>query len=496
MARVLPGALLPLPTACTPPRAGHAATLRTSSRALCTWLLAGLLPPPALAGDTFGPWQHLWTIQIGSWNETITFAPTGEVLLAWRDELIVLSPEDGRELRRVESCSPVDTDSLVFTAPDRLILICNREARELTWPELTPRRILSFRSYIDAVSIAAGRFATMDEDPLLMNKGDPSVLTVYDAATGVVVDTVTVFGNVRSVVLSPDGRALLYAHEDHGVYRRDLAEHVSTRLPHPTTHGRALALSEAGLFGSFASGEAGLMDPDTGAVTTPWEAGAWMSAARWVGIHGVLATGASGLGWYEPGHPAVPAPVPDLKGGVAVSADGALVCAGGRDAQLACFGHGPIRPLAVPQPAPPATPLHTPARSSVRAHRAHGGPPSLPRGGCAGPHHERRRRGHPRLHRQPRRQAPRCVRTGCPRLARPRQGPRRPRRWSDLDGHPPGAQDGLQGRRRAGRPASKRGRREAHNHSVGSHPLNTGRTAASPALRPAPRRGTLPLHPG
>jgi hypothetical protein len=360
MARVLPGALLPLPTACTPPRAGHAATLRTSSRALCTWLLAGLLPPPALAGDTFGPWQHLWTIQIGSWNETITFAPTGEVLLAWRDELIVLSPEDGRELRRVESCSPVDTDSLVFTAPDRLILICNREARELTWPELTPRRILSFRSYIDAVSIAAGRFATMDEDPLLMNKGDPSVLTVYDAATGVVVDTVTVFGNVRSVVLSPDGRALLYAHEDHGVYRRDLAEHVSTRLPHPTTHGRALALSEAGLFGSFASGEAGLMDPDTGAVTTPWEAGAWMSAARWVGIHGVLATGASGLGWYEPGHPAVPAPVPDLKGGVAVSADGALVCAGGRDAQLACFGHGPIRPLAVPQPAPPATPYTPP----------------------------------------------------------------------------------------------------------------------------------------
>lgn len=289
-------------------------------------------------GAPFGPWELAWTANTDHWNYAVAVAPTGEVLVGTPEDVLILAPADGQLLRRLDLCVPV-LDGIAFLGADRLIVVCEDDAWELTWPGLQARKISSFPREIEHAAIHTDRFA-VSEDDFWIDKGEPASAITYALKDGAVLDRTPLGREPEGMTFLPDGR-LIYAIAGLGIQVRDVAHHTTTRAPHPTLRASGFAASPDGgrLFATVTAGAAALFGLSDGAVSGQWKADDWITRAVWVG-DGVVGVSTGGLRWHAPGQPTQPAPVPELTAGLGVSADGATVCAGGQDGEVACFRRG------------------------------------------------------------------------------------------------------------------------------------------------------------
>jgi WD40 repeat protein len=290
-----------------------------------------------------------WTQTIGTWDPTITIAPSGEVLAVEGSKLHVLATEDGRELRSLPVCSPADRESVRFANESTLVVACLHDGwQAYSWPELQPRGGANLKNErIEHAAIGADLVAA------IVGRRRVRIWSVTDFT---LVDWFDVPGEVTAIALSPSGGALAIS-TDEEVLVRDVASQSSRTLVrrHAKTglsfspDGRRLAMGF----------DHGAMEIDlTGAVLRELQPKAWLNAVTYLSDDVVAATDAGGLYVVEGNaHRRLDE---RLGESLAVSANGQRLCAGGGHGLVRCYdtkGYertpAPVRLAALPRKPPP-----------------------------------------------------------------------------------------------------------------------------------------------
>lgn len=331
----------------------------------------GGAPAASPSGPALGPLGHLWTAETRDWNAGLLLTRDGDLLSFASGAIRVHARDDGRVLHVTSGCSPVSEDALAWVDAGRFLVVCNEELRAFSWPKLGSERVVALGQRVDHAAIGGGIVAVAEDGFSAADR--KGKLRVLSAADGRELDAVVPPAEIQVVAVSPDGAKVLFATDDEVLVRDVRARTTRTLRQARLAKGFAFAPDGGTLFGRFDSFTTALVDPDTAQPRgATWRVGSWITAARWIDPSTVVATGSDGLGLFSTkgGAGAAPleSPVDDLGEGLAVSTDGATVCAGGRSGRIACFGR------AKPGPSPVAGAF--PAPGGGRPGGAPGAPPA------------------------------------------------------------------------------------------------------------------------
>ncbi len=298
---------------------------------------AGRVGDPGPGGPHIGPFAHLWSAETGDWNSAILITPDGDVLSFSSRGIRVHARDDGRVLHQANGCSPVSEDGVAFLAPDRFVVVCDRELREFSWPKMVSKRLLSFAERVDCAAVGGGLVAVA-EDGFFAKDGKGKIF-LHDLRDGSLLDAFAPTAEVQKLALSPDGTKLLIGMRDSGIVLRDVRAKTSQTWEQKTdADGAAFSPDGKVVFGDFASFEASMIDVASRKPRRRWRVGSWLTASRWIDAATVAATGSDGLAIFGSGEAPIASPVDDLGEGIALAPDGRTLCAGGRGGRIACFG--------------------------------------------------------------------------------------------------------------------------------------------------------------
>lgn len=343
--------LEPRPTAAdveSPARRGAAADRQPQPRPRDA--APGDAPP---AGPRLGPLGHLWTAEARDWNAGLLLTDDADLLSFAGGSIRVHARDDGRVLHVASGCAPVSEDAVAWASAGRFLVACGEELRAFSWPKLGSERVVAFPQRVDQAAIAGGVVAVAEDGFFAADR--KGKLRVLSAADGREIDAVVPPAEIQAIAVSPDGARVVFATDDEVLVRDVKARTTSTMRKARLAKGFAFAPDGRTLFGRFDSFTAAVVDPATGQSRgATWKVGSWITAARWIDPSTVVATGSDGLALFPSKGEVVPSPIDDLGEGLATSADGGTVCAGGRGGRIACFGRsrpGPS-PIASAFPAP------------------------------------------------------------------------------------------------------------------------------------------------
>lgn len=297
---------------------------------------AGGVPEPAVAGG-LGGYAHVWTSETKDWNNALLLSKDGDLLSFSQAGIRVHARDDGRVLHQRPSCAPVSAGGVAFMVDDRFVVVCDRELRAFSWPRLDTKKMVSFSTRVDGAAIAANLVAVSEDGFFAPDK--KGKIRLYLLSDGSPVDELVPPGEVETLALSSDAGKLYVGTREGKILIRDLrtkADQLWTDMG--DGEGASFAPDGQSVFAFFGSFEAARVDLGTKKKSKTWEVRSWLTASRWIDRDTVAATGGGGLVLYPTAGAPLPAPIPDLGEGLALSKDAATLCAGGREGRIACFG--------------------------------------------------------------------------------------------------------------------------------------------------------------
>jgi hypothetical protein len=296
-----------------------------------------LSPAPSATanGEPFLAWLHDGE---GS-ARFIAIAPFGDVVVVTRLEtprkkwmLRVHARDSGRVLEESEVCDAW-TGEFAFAAPQRAILVCRNELREITFPGLSWRKAMTFEWPHDVAGTDGQRLALAH---------DGQQIQIFDLTTWTEIERFDVDRDVEQLRFSHDRRKLLIALDDGDVHIREIGK--STR---PLLEGRsratalALSPSDKEVFVHHDSFTALAYPLGKRRPTRRYKVGSWVSHAEYLPSGAIAGGGSDGLSLFAPDgkkrllqYAKDHAPVVE---DVAVSEDGTMICGADRDGRVACF---------------------------------------------------------------------------------------------------------------------------------------------------------------
>jgi hypothetical protein len=308
--------------------------------------------PSSSAKKPFGPFRLVFHVNTGAWTNQIAIAPWGDVVAVGGHRARLLARYTGAELLALRVCFTQAHDAAAFVDDHRMILACQEEVQEITFPRGSTRTLFKFPIKMEHTAVGGGRVVAGVDG--FWSRGKSGV-TVYSIEGSKVVDTFDAGAKIEGVAISADGRHVAIGVEGPDIALRDVDAKETRKLDkfarhrHSALHFSPDARRLIADTGSFLGGE---IDLETGEPRSSFETSSWISAVRYAGDAGVLATGANGLFLVSAdprvGTPAAVrvtrAPVRELDEGLDVSQDGSFLCAGGRSGDVACFSTKPVPP--------------------------------------------------------------------------------------------------------------------------------------------------------
>jgi hypothetical protein len=308
-------------------------------------------PPPAW------PFRLVFRDEAGGGARQIVIAPWGDVVAVGGRGSRLLARDTGATLLTLETCVIWSPDAAVFVDDHRLILACQDEVQEISFPRGQARTLFAFPHRMSHTAVGGGRVVAGTDGS--RTAGDNSV-TVYSLDDFRVVDTFDARLRIEAVAISSDGGRVAVGTEGSEIAIRDVAAGtMGPPLVLKRNRHAALRFSPAGarLFTDLDVFRAGEIELATGARGPSFDMGAWITTIRYAGDAGVLATGATGLALYAGDGLVTHAPLDDGEA-LDISADGSFLCASERtSSRVTCFSRGPVPPSTfVPAPASPVDP--------------------------------------------------------------------------------------------------------------------------------------------
>jgi hypothetical protein len=311
--------------------------------------------PAAPAGPSLGGYPLVFKVHTGDWTNEIVIAPWGDVVAIGGHRARLLARDSGRELLSTGICFTQSVDAAAFVDDHRMLIACDEEVQELTFPAGRVRTVFKFPERMKATAIGGGRVVAGIDG--FWKKGGTTV-SVYAIDGFKLVDKFDASDEVEAVAVSADGKQVAVGTSHAGIDVRDIgAKATRTLLLKDGKRHSALHFSPDGtrLFCDVASFTGGELDIATGKTRGGFETSSWLRAMRYLPGGAVVATGAAGLAIFSGSSNVESWSARDLGEGLDLSADGSYFCAAGRGGDVACFSKKPVTASTfVPEPAAPA----------------------------------------------------------------------------------------------------------------------------------------------
>ena len=285
--------------------------------------------------------QKAWVSQTGDWNKGVAVAPSGDVVSLASSRLRVHSRDTGQVLDSIP-VGYVLKNAWAFVGSS-VVLIGEDQILQVALPGGAKQSLvkLEMRAAQGCVSPFGAAVAS--------EKGS---VQVYSAKDWKVLDTFEAGGPVEGLALASNGKTAVELSDGTVLVRDPATKKTVTLLHGEGTGSKAIAFSADGtrLFAASGTFKACLWDLSKGALLAEYRTGSWLTSVRFLSANVVAAAGSDGLVLYEkPGEPSQnlaysPGRFAPSVEGLAVSADGAVICSGDRDGIVACFAKGPLKP--------------------------------------------------------------------------------------------------------------------------------------------------------
>lgn len=115
-------------------------------------------PPEPMVWERY---QMAWLADTGAVNRAVAVAPGGWVVSLNQAQIRVHAPDTGKVLEAADQCGG-PADGLFFTEPQKALVVCARELREVRFPGLEWRRITELPFDAGHVDAAGGLLAVSD----------------------------------------------------------------------------------------------------------------------------------------------------------------------------------------------------------------------------------------------------------------------------------------------------------------------------------------------
>ena len=311
---------------------------------------AAAAPPVMEVGEIpSGKLRLAWSADTRSWNRIVAFSPSGDVISVGSGRLHVHARDTGRVLESAEVCYVKSRRGLAFVTQDRALLACNEGVQEVTFPGLHTRMITQLAGLPTASAASPHGVA------FAMRGGAVQIL---DPDGSTKRDHFAVGGEVEELAFSPNGQRLAVGLRDGRVILRDIEGQTIRELNRGKRRATGLAFSRDGslLFVNNERFGVRVVQASDGASVREHQAGPWVSAASGLRRGWFAAAGSEGLVIYPNDSQERTKLKMGKQGpsssceGLAVSADGTLLCAGDRQGRVVCYTTGQVAPSAYQVP--------------------------------------------------------------------------------------------------------------------------------------------------
>lgn len=299
-----------------------------------TVALGGLLAHTTAQAQDGAP---LWSRGVGSWVHDLDVTPWGDVASLTQSSLTVHDAATGERLVSIPVCGG-ERGRLHFVAPQRAVIVCDKEVRRIDFPDATSVQVLSLQATGEPTASASAG------GTLAVGFADGSVrLFAADAEDGAWSErgSVQLQGKVSDLALSPDGATVAVGFDAGGLSLWEPASGKQRQLGSGRSRTRALSFSADGatLFATTDTFKAGFFATRTGKQLRSVRTGSWLNASAFVG-QDVVASGSDGLVRYTQ-RAGTPTPINQLGERVTSDPAGGRFCAGDSSGNVECFGAAP-----------------------------------------------------------------------------------------------------------------------------------------------------------
>jgi len=291
------------------------------------------------------PYRFAWVSPKHERNNAVAIAPWGDVLANNGSELRIYARHNGSVLEKADGCGGLN-GALEFVDAKIALLVCERSIRELRFPGMVSRSVVSigdpFDDGIRHAAICSTAVATANRK---------NHVTVYSRGSWTKIFEADIDNDVESLALSPDGTLLAIGTEEGGLAIYDINRGRSVAAtPAGKRRVTALSFSPDGteVFGAIGQHGPAAVNTKTGKVLRQYAKGRWLSTTRYVTRQLVVGAGYDGLSLFPAGSGKTQVmPLPEegsTMEGVNASADGSMICGGDRSGRVACFSNRPLKP--------------------------------------------------------------------------------------------------------------------------------------------------------
>jgi|GEM_PF-5554837 len=285
--------------------------------------------------------QKAWVSQTGDWNKGVAVAPSGDVVSLASARLRVHARDTGQVLDSIP-VGYVLKNAWAFVGSS-VVLVGEDQILEVALPGGAKRNLVKLDTRAKAGCVSSFGAAVASE------KGS---VQVFSAKDWKLFDAFEAGGPVEGLALGSDGKTAVDLSDGTVLIRDPVTQKTATLFKREGTGSTAVALSSDGkrLFAPSGTFKACLWDLSKGTLLAEYRTGSWLTAARFLSANVVAAAGSDGLVLYEkPGEPSQnlaysPGRFAPSVEGLAVSADGTVICSGDRDGIIACFSKGSLKP--------------------------------------------------------------------------------------------------------------------------------------------------------
>lgn len=295
-------------------------------------------PERAAPAFTLESYELLWEAETPGWNRAIAFMPDGDVVAVTGGTLTAHARHDGTELRRGTLCeSQLLARGVLWTDARGFVMgLCNDGLHEVRLQDLARRRVHALpepEDFEDRPTMAVVR----DDRIALASRSGKLIIRERNSFAVVAEHQLDGAGDLRSMCFATDGTLAISRRQHPTVILRD--GRVTTYDMAPIEHG-FFAFSPDGSRAFvvpryFIAGELILAE---GLIRGESRISSWLTHAQYLTDTLVVATGANGLALYDVQMSAQRVLDGDTGEGLAVRADGSVICAAGRRGRLVCFG--------------------------------------------------------------------------------------------------------------------------------------------------------------